>query len=183
MDKVYLKELISALRSELIRFRFLFVAAFIAISFLILVVGMVIPKKYITTVSLVADITNIIEPLLKGNAEVTKIDRSEQAQQFIHTRGVIEVAAKQRGLIKNEMSADEQDRIIKRIRSNLIITPDKNNVFRLSYSSNDPDGSFEMLNTIVNVFLAGTEKRKREESLGAYNFIDAQVQSYKHQLE
>lgn len=183
MDKVYLKELVSALKSELIRFRFWFVTAFLVISFSILLVGVLLPKKYSTTVMLVADVTNIIEPLLKGNAEVTKIDRSEQAQQFIHTRGVIEAAAKERGMIKKGMSADEQDQVIKSIRASLIVNSDKNNYFRLTYVANDPDRSFEMLNSIVNVFLADTEKRKREESLGAYNFIDAQVQSYKHQLE
>lgn len=183
MDKVYIRELINALKSELIRFRFWVVIAFISISFAILFVGMGWPKKYSTTVTLVADVTNIIEPLLKGSAEMTKIDRSEQAQQFIHTRGVIEAAARERGLIKKDMSPDQQDRIIKAIRASLVVNSDKNNFFKLSYSSNDPDNSFEMLNAIVNVFLADTEKRKREESLGAYNFIDAQVQSYKHQLE
>src|SRR5690606_19164074 len=43
--------------------------------------------------------------------------------------------------------------------------------------------SFELLNTVVNVFMEDTVKKKRAESLGAYNFIDAQVQSYKKQLE
>lgn len=184
MDKVYIKELINAIKAELIRFRFMFVIIFMVISLAVLIAGMVLPKKYVTTVTLIADVTNIIEPLLKGNAEVTKIDRSEQAQQFIHTRGVIDAAAKVRGLITKDMSPDRQEQIIKNIRSNLVLNSEpKSNFFKLSYSSNDSDNSFEMLNAIVNVFLADTEKRKREESLGAYNFIDTQVQSYKHQLE
>ena len=33
----------------------------------------------------------------------------------------------------------------------------------MAYQSNDPDNSFEMLNAIVNVFMADTEKKKRDE--------------------
>lgn len=183
MDKVYLKELINALRSELIRFRFWVVGAFICISFAVLFVGMNWPKKYATTVTLIADTTKIVGSLLEGKAEMTKIDQSEQAQQFIYSRGVLEAAAKEGGLIKKDISPEEQDRVIKLVRSSLVVNSDKNNIFRLSYSAGDPDSSFEMLNAVVNVFLADTEKRKRAESLGAYNFIDAQVQSLKHQLE
>lgn len=183
MDKVYLKELLSALKSELIRFRFWVVGVFICVSFAVLLTGMSWPKKYSTSITLVADTTKIVGSLLEGKAEMTKIDRTEQAQQFIYSRGVMEAAAKDRGLIKKDMSPEDQDRMIRSVRANLEVKADKNNIFKLSYSSNDPDNSFEMLNAIVNIFLADTEKRKREESLGAYNFIDAQVQSLKHQLE
>jgi polysaccharide chain length determinant protein (PEP-CTERM system associated) len=183
VDKIYLKEMLNAVKSELIRFRIGFMIFFIAISFSVLLVGLSWPKRYATSVTLVADETNIIEPLLKGNAEVSKIDRSEQAQQFIHTRGVLYSAAKESGLINNDMSADEQDRIVKAIRAKLQLVSIKHNAFTLSYSSNDPDKTFETLNAVVKVFLADTEERKREESLAAFNFIDTQVQSYKQQLE
>ncbi|HOY21888.1 MAG TPA: chain length-determining protein [Cellvibrio sp.] len=183
MDKVYLKELLSALKSELIRFRFWVVGVFICVSFAVLLTGMSWPKKYSTSITLIADTTKIVGSLLEGKAEMTKIDRSEQAQQFIYSRGVMEAAAKDRGLIKKDMSPEDQDRVIRGVRANLEVKADKNNIFKLSFSSGDPDNSFEMLNAIVNIFLADTEKRKREESLGAYNFIDAQVQSLKHQLE
>lgn len=183
MDKVYLKDLVWALKAELIRFRFWFSVFFIAINFFMLAMGALWPKNYTTSALLVADITNIIEPLLKGSAEVTKIDRSEQAREVIYTRGIIEAAARERGLINKDMTPEAQDAVIKSIRAGLTVKPEKNNYFRLTYQTTDPDKSFEMLNAIINVFMADTEKKKREESLGAYNFIDAQVQSYKHQLE
>lgn len=183
MDKVYLRDLLWALKAELIRFRLWFTLGFIGISFAVMVVGVVLPKTYSTSAMLFADVTTIIEPLLKGSAEMTKIDRSEQAREVVYTRGIMEAAGKERGLITKNMSPEEQDKVIKDIRSGLVVKPEKNNYFRLTYYAQNPDFSFDMLNTIVNVFMADTEKKKREESLGAYNFIDAQVQSYKHQLE
>lgn len=184
MDKAYLRDLIWAIKAELIRFRFWCVAFFIGISFSLMLLGMVLPKNYSTTAMLYADITNIIEPLLKGSAEVTKIDRSEQARNVIYTRAILESAAKNRGLIKKDMTPEQEDRVIKSVRDGLTVKPEKNNnFFHLTYVAPDPDQSFEMLNSIINEFISYTEKKKRDESSNAYNFIDAQVQSYKHQLE
>lgn len=183
MDKVYIKDLLLALRAELIRFRFWVVALFIGVSFCVLAVGTLWPKNYSTSALLVADITTIIEPLLKGRAAVTGIDRSQQAREIIYTRTILEAAGKEAGLITRNTSPEQQDRIINDLRSGLNVKPEKNNYFRISFQSPNPDRSFEMLNAIINVFIEDTARRKREESLGAYTFIDTQVQSYKRQLE
>ncbi len=184
MDKAYLKDMLVALRSELIRFRYWCVALFIIISFAILGLGLIWPKNYTTSAVLFADVTNIIEPLLKGRAEVTKIDRSEQAGEVIYTRANMLAAANQAGLISKQMDETQQDRVIRQIRNAITIRKERNNNhFTVSYSADNPDKSFEVLNAVVNVFIEDTARKKREESVGAYNFIDAQVQTYKKQLE
>lgn len=129
MDKAYLKDLILALKTELVRFRFWFVVFFLGISFAILALGALWPKTYSTNALLVADITKIIEPLLKGSAEVTKMDRSEQAREVIYTRGIMEAAGKEAGLINRDMTPDQQDKAIKNIRQGLIVKPEKIIIF------------------------------------------------------
>lgn len=184
MDKAYLKELLGALRAELIRFRFWSVVIFLAVSYCVLLVGMAWPKSYTTKVVLFADVTNIIEPLLKGRAEVTKIDRSEQASEVIYTRRILLETAKQAGLLEKNAAEDAQDAMVKQLRGGISVARERNeNYVQLSYTTNNPDRSFEVLNAVVNVFIEDTAKRKRDESVGAYNFIDAQVQTYKKQLE
>lgn len=183
MDKVYLRDLVWAIKAELIKFRFWVLTASISISFLIVFFGAVLPKSYSTSALLVVDVTNIIEPLMKGQAEVTKIDRSEQARDVIYTRGIMEAVGRELKLIDKNTSQEKQDNIIKNIRSGLQVIPEKNNYFRLGYKSTDPDIAFETLNAFVNVFIRDTQRRKHDESQGAYNFIDTQVQTYKHQLE
>src|SRR5690554_3004035 len=182
MDKFYIKDLLLALKAELIRFRFWFVMIFISVSFLVLGAGMMWPKNYNTSALMMVDMTNIIGPLLKGRAQVTEIDRSEQAREVIYTRSIMEAVGKEVGLITNNTVPEERDRIIRELRSGVEVKSEKNN-FRITYVASDPDKSFEVLNTIVNVFIEDTAKKKRSESLNAYNFIDAQVQSYKRQLE
>lgn len=184
MDKAYLRDLLNSLRAELVRFRYACVVIFIAVSFLVLLLGITWPKTFTTSAVLFADQTNIIEPLLKGTAEVTKIDRSEQAREIIWTRAIMLAAAKEAGFVGKNPNQNDEEQAIKRIRNGLSVRAEGNkSYFRISYIANNPDTSFEVLNAIVNVFIEDTAKKKRAESLGAYNFIDAQVQSYKKQLE
>jgi polysaccharide chain length determinant protein (PEP-CTERM system associated) len=184
MDKVYLKDLLAALRAELIRFRQWCLLLFLVVSFGVLGLGLLWPKSFTTNAVLFAEVTNIIENLTKGMAEMTKIDRSEQASEIIYTRGMIIAVGKEAGLITKTTPEEEQLRIVGQIRSKIAIKRERNNNhFQVSYSANNPDTSFEVLNAIINVFIADTARKKREESVGAYNFIDAQVQTYRKQLE
>lgn len=183
MDKVYIEEMLAALKAELIRFRLAVVMIFLGVSFVVLLVGQFWHNKYTTSVVLYSDVTNIIEPLLKGRASITATDNSEQAREIIYARSIMEIAAKESGLINDAMSAGEKDRVVKQLRSGLKVNPDRSRYFTVSYSADNPDQSFEVLYAITSAFIEDTERKKRSESMGAFNFIDAQVQSYKHQLE
>jgi polysaccharide chain length determinant protein (PEP-CTERM system associated) len=184
MDKVYLRELFDAFKSELIRFRFWVVAIFLAIAFMVLAVGFMWPKNYTTSAVLYADDTNIIGPLLKGNAEVTQIDRSAKVSEIIYTKPIMLSVGRRSGLIKDGMTEVEQLRVVDFIRARVRIERERSNdYFSLSFTSNNPDVSFEVLNAMVAEFIENAARKKRDESMSAYNFIDSQVQIYKRQLE
>lgn len=183
MDTTFIKDLLNSLKFEAIRFRTWCVLLFILVAFAILGVGYMIPNTYTTEARLYADETNIIEPLLKGRASVTDVDRSSQAREIIYTGQILERAAKEAGLTDNRSSQEDISRAVSKMRSGLSISAEGKNYFRISYNSNDPDRAFQALNAVINVFIEHTARTKREESLGAFNFIDAQVETYKRQLE
>jgi polysaccharide chain length determinant protein (PEP-CTERM system associated) len=184
MDKAYIREIFAALRAELIRFRFVFVFVFLAIIFAVLITGMLWPKSYTTRMVLHADETNIIGSLLKDKAVMTNVDRSEQASEIIYTRRILQESAVQAGLIAKDAAETQINAVVRQLRGGLKVSRERNkNYVQLSYTSSNPDRSFDILNSVVNSFIEDTAKRKRDESVGAYTFIDAQVQSYKRQLE
>lgn len=183
MDKTFIKDLLNSLKYEAIRFRIWFVLAFIVVSFAPLVAGYFWPNSYSTDAVLHADESNIIEPLLKGRASVTDVDRSSQAREALYTRRVLEKAAEQAGLVTAQSSDNEKARALKDLREGVKVQTQGKNHFTVSYTSSDPDKTFRVLNSVVNVFIQDTARKKREESASAFNFIDAQVQSYKRQLE
>ncbi len=80
MDKVQLRDLLWALKAELIRFRFWFVVVFVGISFTLVVLGCVWSKSYSTSATLYAENTVIIDTA-KKNTDAVKVDRIEQARQ------------------------------------------------------------------------------------------------------
>lgn len=183
MENFNLTDWWRAFKIELIRFRLWIVLVFIGVSFLILIIGLFWPKQYFTTALLVADTTTIYEPLLKNRAPVTNIDRSEQAREIIYTRSILEAAARKLKIIDETTDEKTVDREVRKLRAGLTVKSEKSNYFRINYVADNPDRAYDAINAIISVFIEDTEKRKREESLGAYNFIDAQVQSYKTQLE
>jgi polysaccharide chain length determinant protein (PEP-CTERM system associated) len=184
MDKVYLRELYDAFKAELVRFRFLVVFAFLTFAFLVLGLGVVWPKNYTTSAVLFADVTNIIGPLLKGNAEVTQIDRSEKVSEILYTKPIMLSVGRRADLIKDGMSEIEQLRVVDYIRARIRIERERSDdYFRISFTANNPDVSFEVLNAMVAEFIENAARKKRDESMSAYNFIDSQVQMYKRQLE
>lgn len=183
MEGSYYSDLLKAVLRELVHFKGWMVAVFLLVAFAALGAGMFWPKKYQTSAMLYADVTNIIEPLLKGRAEVTGIDRSEQAREAIYTRKMLESVAIKSGLMSGAEPIEKQESIVNGLRKGVLIEDEGKNYFRISYANPDQEKSFKVLNTVVDVFIENAAERKRSESRGAFEFIDEQVRGYKRQLE
>lgn len=183
MDSGFIKDLLYSLQREAIQHRRACVIIFLVVCFLALVVGWLLPKNFKTDAILYADETNIIEPLLEGRAEVTEVDNVERAKEMIRTRRILSEVAKKSGMIKETDSVAKQERAVSSLRASVSVKKVGKTHFRISYSNSDPDVSFEVLRNTVNVFIEDAAKKKKDESVSAYRFIDSQVQSYKHQLE
>lgn len=183
MNLLNVREVLGAVWQELLRYRLLAVALIILVSSAVLAVGFAIPKTYTATATLYADQSNIIEPLLAGQAEVTTIERINEAREILNTRRMLEDIARDSGLAGAGMAADERAVVTARVRENLNVRLINNNYFEMTYRSDDPDAAFNVLSSAVSLFVERTGQRKQEESRGAFEFIEAQVESYKRQLE
>lgn len=183
MEPSYYLDIYKAIIRELINFKRAVVAVFLSVCFIVLLVGALWPKSFKTSALLYAETTNIIQPLLKGRAQITDIDRSKQAAEVIYTRRIMEAVAEKSGLLKGDEDASRKESVISGLRNRVSLSPEGKNHFRIGFYDNSADTSFDVLNNVVTVFINDTSKRKREESVGAFNFIDTQVKSYKRQLE
>jgi len=179
----YYNDLLRAAIREVINFKTTATMVFMAVSFAVLALGFFWPKSYVTSTLLYADVSNIIQPLLKGRAVMTTMDRSERAREVIYTRRIMEEVAKKAQLIDDMTTSDQKEKIINGLRAKTYVVSETKNYFRIEYENELPDKSFEVLNALVNVFIEDSARQKREESYGAFKFIDAQVQTYKGQLE
>lgn len=183
MDAPFYKQVIQAVFRELIQFKSLVAAVFIITSFVVLLAGYLYPKQYVTSSLLYADVTNIITPLLKGRAVSTELHRPSKAREVLYTNRIMTRVVEEAGLITEDTLPMEIDRMITHIRKNTLIKPEGDNYFRVTYTDLDPDLSFNIHNALIKVFITDAADTQREESRGAYQFIDAQVKSYQRKLQ
>lgn len=187
MPSMLIQFLRALLREAVLR-KTMMVVAFSVVSLLVLAVGLFMPRTFESQATLFADERNVIKPLLEGRAAVTEIDRAQEAKNMLQTRRVLELIARQAGLIKGSETPDKQELALTGLRDKLKIEGQQSsnrggsNFISLSYADSDPGRTFRVMSAVVDVFIRDSGDSKRRESKSAYEFIDGQVKTYKEQL-
>lgn len=157
---------------------------FALVSFLVLGAGFVWPYKYDSEVIIFVDDSNIIRPLMEGQAVTTEIsERTSSAKELLQSRRILENLANDAEIFGSEYPDTEglESRIAK-LRSQLAVRPRGENYFGISYTSTSQLEAFRIAQRLGQLFIEQSRDRKREESRNAYEFIDKQVKSYESQL-
>lgn len=183
MDIQFILDTLRAIKFELYRHRVSAAVIFMAVTAGVLTVGYVTPKSYTSEAVLYADQSNILQPLLRGQAEVTQLDRINEAREMVQSRSFLEQIALDTGLIQGGETDVQRNGIIGKLRKDLNLRVSNRNFLELKYTSGDPNQSFQVLSATLDRFVERTVRKKRSESQGAFEFIDSQVKSYQRQLE
>ena len=164
MDLQFFLDTLRAVRLELYRKRVLASLVFMAVTAGVLVVAYVTPKTYTSEAVLYADQSNILQPLLRGQAEVTQLDRINEAREMIASRSFLEQIALDTGLITGTEEDIERNAAIAELREDIQLKISNRNFLELSYRSRDPGQSFQVLSSVLDRFLERTARKKRSES-------------------
>ncbi|HET9033620.1 MAG TPA: XrtA system polysaccharide chain length determinant [Dokdonella sp.] len=156
---------------------------FAAIAIASLVVGMVWPKSYVATTSILAQSSDIITPLLEGRAVPTGVtDRAGMARQVIFGRKVLTDVLETGGWMKTHPTPIEQDRIIEQIKDHTQINSPRPELVQITYRDSDPQRTFEVTRRFAHLFIEESRAAKERESRDAFEFIDNQVTNYHKKL-
>lgn len=183
MDLRFILDTMRAMKLELFRYRVLAALVFMAATSAILAMGYLTPKTYTSNAVLYADSSNILAPLLRGSAEVTSIDRINEAREMLQSRSLLEEVAVDSGLFESSMTDQERNNVISSLRRAIQVRVTGGNFLNLSYTSGEASKSFRVLSSVLTRFVDRTATEKRSESRNAFEFIESQVQTYKRQLE
>ncbi len=186
MDNVdFLKEILLALKFELIRFRFAAVTLGLVVLFLVLGVGLTWQNQYVSRAILEVDDSNIIKPLLRGRAEFADIDRVDEAKNLMDSKALLEQIARRLGYIDDDSSSLEVNEYIKTLRGHISVEPDveRKNFFSIAYAGSDPELAYESANVLVEEFVRFQQQSRRAEGEIAFEFITKQADAYKERLE
>lgn len=148
--------------------------------------GFVWPKQYEASAIVFADDQNIIKPLLAGQAEVTRpevVDQLTVVRQRLSSTQILEQVLLDAKMVSDVSDSYKTQPLIRGLQGGILVTEAGRNHYRIAYRSPDPAVAYELANTLTNVFIRDSARIKRQESGEAFTFIDAQVKTYKEQLQ
>jgi polysaccharide chain length determinant protein (PEP-CTERM system associated) len=175
--------MLPALLTEARRRRMALGIAFAAIAIAALVVGMVWPKKYEASTTILAQDSSIITPLMEGAASPTaNTNRAGIAHDVIFSRKVLDQILVAGGWMTTHPTPIEQDRIIDGIRARTVVQTSHGNLITISYSDSEPQRAFVVTQEFARLFISESLASKQRESREAYEFINSQVEAYRHKL-
>lgn len=174
---------IYAIRSEVRNHKGKMIVTFAIVTFLILILGFLWPKKYESNALVFADDQNIIQPLLSGSAEVTKpeIDQAIMARDRIMSTQLLAQTLVEAKFAKANSS--EVESMVPAVRGGVIVTDAGRGHIRIGFRSSSANQAYQMASALTNVFIRDSSRAKRQESREAYDFIDNQVNTYREQLQ
>lgn len=177
-------ELAALLWREAQRYRVVLASIFGVIALLVLLGGLfVLPQKYTSATTILAQESDIIQPLLEGRAVSTGVtDRAGIARQVVYGRKVMQGILEAGGWMGKNPSPVEQERLIEEIQGNTRITSPRENLVEISYSDSDPQRTFRVTQRLGDLFIQESLATKERESREAYEFINKQVGDYHAKL-
>lgn len=157
---------------------------FAVVTTAIVVVGVYWPVKFEAFSIIYADQQNIIQPLLKGSAEVTRLDADQVkvVRERLYARQLLEQVIDNVSFLKN-LSGREKVGAIGRLRGGISVSESGRGYIKIAYRDVSSAHAYEVASELTRAFIEDTAASKREESKDAFGFIDRQVKTYKQQLQ
>jgi len=182
-EAITTNELLPVVRTEARRRRAALVLMFAVIALAGLAAGMLWPKKFASSTSILVQESNIIKPLMEGRAVTTaNADRASIAREVIFSRKIMGEILSTGGWMSGNPSAIEQERLIEQIKLRTTIATLRENLIQITYADSDPERTFEVTKRLADLFISESLAAKERESRDAYQFIDSQVQGYRQKL-
>jgi len=178
------KELVFALLYEARRYQVVLAAIFATIALLVLLAGLfLLPRKYVAATSVLAQESDIIQPLLENRAHATQaVDRAGLARQVVFGRKVMGQILEVGGWMADKPSAAVQDKRIEQIRERTQITNARENLVQITYHDSEPERAFRVASAMADLLIEESLASKERESREAFEFIDKQVTEYHSKL-
>ena len=181
--KMLPEQQLKILVNEAFSYRKAMVAAFIAVNLVLLSVGLMWPKAYTASTTILVEDKRVIQPLMQGAAVATDAsDRARLAREVIYGRKLMNQIMEYGGWLKNKPSLTEQDKIIDRLIKRTSITNISRDIIKIEYKDDDADRTYKTTQKIAELFISESLGAKAEESQSAYDFINKQAEEYHDKL-
>lgn len=145
------------------------------------------PKSYTASATIFPDNSNILQPLMEGNAVTTGIgDQARMARDILFNRDFSDPVLEAGGWDVNSLTPAQKDGFIQDVQGatrveNIARSPAS--LIRIAHTSEDPIRAFSITQRYTSLFLEQSVIAKQLESRSAFEFIENQVASYQAKLQ
>jgi len=181
--QMYPEQIAKALINESFHSRRLVVGMFVIVNVALLTAGLLWPKSYTGSTSIVVDEKSIMEPLMKGAAVATETaDRNRNVREVILGRRIIGQVLERAGWLADHPTALEQEGLIEQLKARTTVTPVGRDVIKIEYRDSDKERTLLVTKTFADLFIQEMIAQKESETRSAFDFIDKQAQEYQQKL-
>jgi polysaccharide chain length determinant protein (PEP-CTERM system associated) len=142
-----------------------------------------IPNQYESSARLYVDTDAVLTPLLKGIAA----DSSTTGQIDILQRTLLSRPNLQKLVSKTDLdltlkSPEDRERLIQQLATDIKIKPQTKTLFTIEYRNPSPKLAYDVVQTLLNIFIESATGSNRADMENARRFIDRQIAAYDAQL-
>jgi polysaccharide chain length determinant protein (PEP-CTERM system associated) len=141
------------------------------------------PDKYTSTARVQVDTRSMLRPLLSGLAIQADVKGMVLImKQLMFTQQNLEAIANLADLGLNDSSESNKNEIVDRLKTNTRIDGGSNEIFSISFDSEDPVEAKHVVQAVLTVFSEQTQKTALDDAGSAQRFIFDQIQEYEQRL-
>ena len=149
----------------------------------------VVPKVYEASATVSIENVGIIKPLIQGvGFSVSMQERQTNIRNRITSRNIVERVIDKIGMTAKLKDRSQVDEMAASVQKSLLVTmrsssERESDLFTVAYRGNDPKVVRNLVDELVREFIDDSVQFQRTDAVGAYDFIEGQLNEYKEKLE
>lgn len=160
----------------------------VGVAWLICLIGWLavamVPDRYQSSARVYVDTDSLLRPLLRGlSADSDPARRLDLMYRTLISRPNLEKVVRMAELDVGVTSRAEMQRLLSDLEGGIDISTEQNNLFRLSYVSEDPQRSARVVQALIDLFVEGNLGAARQQLDTAQRFLDDQLAIYQRRLD
>ncbi len=170
--------------------RYLALSVALTVLSLCTLASFILPKVYEATSTIFIQRSTLINPLIKGIGVTSNSEEGLRTlRDSITSRNIISRVIEKLNLDAGDVKSQKHEGLVSAIKNNISITVKGGggsqgaDLFIISYRGSDPKKVRDIVNTLVEEYIAEALGYRRSDASGAFEFVQNQLAEYKTKLE
>jgi polysaccharide chain length determinant protein (PEP-CTERM system associated) len=155
---------------------------FATIAMVALVAGLLLPKKYMASTTLLVEDSNVAPLSDSGPPPPTVAERAIAAREAAFSPAVMDGVLASGGWLKTPLSAIDRERLAEQVIGRTEVTNPDENLVRVSYTDADPQRALTVTRRFADLIVRESLAAKARASKAAFEFLDSQAREYRRRL-